>query len=421
MPLQRRFLRDLAAFLLGTASLVASPPAGAQNTAPVSTRLSFSSPAGCGSAADFAGRVEQRSSQVHFVQRGATDTLSVRISSRGRGLVAQLTLSSGNKRLTQRSIEAEQCEDALDALALVVVVTLEGRASDVRARRARPSTRPPPRRRETPPTPRETTPSVPAPAQPTPPTTPSPVGTEQPAPTTTPSEPTPPEPTPPEPQPPAEEEPEPPLPPPEPPETPEVVVREPERDEPPSGPSTPLPLYGGLGGGGLLYFGAAPSYLPGWLVYARIGLDRGSAWSPQIIVSYLEAQADGFSQPGYGFGWFRLRAGELDVCPLQLEYGRFAFVPCAFGQIGVLKGIGYGERVIREEHSALWAAAGLNSQFVFNLSVLELRAAASLGSPLNQFAVRFRAPEGSDEPDPALHRVPSVMFSTSISLGLSFR
>jgi hypothetical protein len=415
LPPLRRFLRDLAALLLGTAGLVWPHAASAQNNAIVSTRLNFSSPAGCGSAADLAARVEQRSSHIHFVQRGATDTLSVRIAPRAGGLIAQLTLSSGGKQLTKRNIEAEQCDDALDAVALIAVVTLEGRASEVRARRTRPSRRPVTPARETKPIPRETTPSTPAPTEPTPPTPASPVGTEQPPPEAPPSEP----PTPaPEPEPPVEEA-EPPLPPPEPPEIPEIVERDPQRDEPPSGPSTPLPLYGGFGGGGLLYFGAAPSYLPGWLLYARLGWDRGSAWSPQIIVSYLDAKKDGFPQADYGSAQLHLRTAELDVCPLQLEYGRFMIAPCAFGQFGLLQARGYA--LEGSEESSFWSAAGVNGQLVFNLSVLELRAAASLGSPLYRFAVRFRAPTGADEPDPALHRVPSVMFSTSISLGLSFR
>jgi hypothetical protein len=87
----------------------------------------------------------------------------------------------------------------------------------------------------------------------------------------------------------------------------------------------------------------------------------------------------------------------------------------------VLEGHGYGEAVTREEQSTIWAAAGVNPQFVFSLSVLELRAAASLGSPLNQVTFRFKSPEGSNDTGPTLHRVPSLMFSTSISLGLSFR
>jgi hypothetical protein len=383
--------------LLAACALLISFDTAAQE-APLHARLRFASPAGCGNATDFGARVKRRAPRIRFGTRGTAASVSVRIEAKSSGLSAAVTLTSGGRQLAQRQIEAETCEDALDALALVVAVTLEEQDS----RRRKPQ-----RPRLTTSAPRasvsEAKPSEPAATSSDGDATPSdaepsgsatpPAANDAPAPEPPPEQKPPPEAAP------AQEPPEP---------APAVVV-----DQPPSAgaAASPAAWRAGAGAGAMLNFGAAPSALPGWFVYGRFGWQLAPPWSPEIIISYTSLQRDGFDETS-GSAEFRLQAANVELCPARWHLGPVDWMPCALFVYGRLKVRGY-DTLDPAEYSQPWTVLGASLQLAARLSLVELRAQFGLGAPLTRDTFRF-------EPGPTVHQVSAVTISTSLAAGLSF-
>jgi hypothetical protein len=361
--------------------------------APVRARLRFSSPAGCGNAADFAARVQRRAPRVRFGTRGP-DSVSVHIAAGVNGLDASVTLVSAGSRRSERRIEAETCEDALDALALVVAVTLEGqeRTRRERVRRSRPpAAAPAPERLPSEPGPSES-PDEAVAAEPAPSPEPPPAGEATPE---APAEPAP-APPPPAPPPPA---PPPPAPP---------VVDAP----PPARSSGARPSWrAGVGAGAAFHAGAAPSLMPGWLVYGRFGWELTRLWSPELMVSFASVGRNGFDEAS-GSADFELRTLSAELCPLRWRIGPVAGMPCALLAYGRLNVRGY-DTIAPAEYDRPWTLLGASAQLALQLSIVELRAQLYAGFPLARDTFRF-------EPDPTVHRVPSLGFGGSIAAGLGF-
>jgi hypothetical protein len=377
-------LRRSVGLILACAGLTAFDAKA--DEAPLRARLRFSSPAGCGSAADFGERVQRRAPRVRFGTRGP-DSVSVRIAAGANGLDASVTLASGGRRLSERRLEAETCEDALDALALVVAVTLEGqeRTRRERVRRSR-------------------APAA-APAIDSPP--PEPAPSESPPAEVVATEP----PASPEPANPAEAAPPPPA---EPaPELPPSPAAPPVIDTPPSPPGTAArPSWrAGVGGGAAFNAGAAPSLMPGWLVYGRFGWELAPPWSPELIVSFSSLGRDGFAQTA-GSADFRLQTMTAELCPLRWSFGPVAGRPCALVAYGRLKVRGY-DTIAAAEYDRPWTLLGASAQLAVHLSIVELRAQVQAGLPLARDTFQF-------EPEPTVHRVPFVSFGGSIAAGLGF-
>lgn len=352
--------------------------------APLRARLRFSSPARCGSAADFGERVQRRAPRIRFGSRGA-DRVSVRIASGASGLDASVTLTSGGRRISQRRIEAETCEDALDALALVVAVTLEGqeRTRRERVRRARPAV-------------------APAPSEPTP--EPEPVAAAPAEPISEPA--ASPEPAAPAESAPAEPPPEPEPPPPPPPPAPAIA------DTPPAPSSAERPSWrAGLGAGAAFNVGAGPSLLPGWLVYGRFGWEIAPLWSPELILSFSSLGRDGFEQAS-GRADFEVQSLSAELCPLRWSLGPVDGLPCLQLVYGRLQARGY-DTIAAAEYDRPWTTLGASAQLTAHLSFIELRAQVGAGFPLARDTFRF-------EPEPTVHRVPLVSFGGSIAAGLRF-
>lgn len=390
----------LQVLALCTGSLLST--AWARERAPLRASLTFSSPAGCGDGADFAERVEQRATHVRFVAANVRERVSVRIEPQGDALVAHVSLRSGTRRLAERRIEAEVCEDALDAAALIVAVTLEGHAQR-RKQRRRPRAAPP---AATTVEPASTEPSEPAPTGPAP--------TEQEPTATEPAE----SPELPEPEggaakvaaaevAAAEVTPA------------ELGERSPEPATTPvadAPPPTPARERAGawrarVGAGGALGFGLAPGALPGWVAYASIEHALAPPWAPRLELGVAVLGRDGFEGDG-GRAAFDSTAASLAFCPLALRVGVVELWPCVVGSYGRLVARGY-DTFEPERHERSIAAAGARLALELGLGPLELGARLDLTSPFVRRTFRF-------DPGAPLFETPRVNSGLALTAGLRF-
>lgn len=113
------------------AVLGAAMPASADATAPPArAHLSLRAPAGCASEAAIAAGVRARSTRIAFVG-AADDVPNLRVELRAERtseLVAALTVHWPDGRRSERRVAAEGCADAVEALAFLIVLTLDPRS-----------------------------------------------------------------------------------------------------------------------------------------------------------------------------------------------------------------------------------------------------------------------------------------------------
>jgi hypothetical protein len=92
----------------------------------VSARLELTLPNNCGTSALFEERVRTRSDRIHFSSQETALVVRAEISNLENGLLrAQMTLIHPDGNVATRTIEASNCEQAIDGLALVTAVTLD--------------------------------------------------------------------------------------------------------------------------------------------------------------------------------------------------------------------------------------------------------------------------------------------------------
>lgn len=254
---------------------------------------------GCGSSHELARRVAHRSERVRIASspEGAV-VARAEIRSVGPGAVeATLTMTEPSGRRWSRLVRSASCEEALDAIALVLAVALSPELNPVPEPVPEPP--PPPRR---PPEPRQPKPSPPeVRAQPAPPPEPTP---------------------PPEPPPPVE-----PVPPPKP-----VVV---DRPVEPKVVPAPESAVGSAGAAASLLWGPAPNVMPGVSIFATFRWNRDSVISPAVQLRASHFWSFGYVAPG-GVANFALDSGTVVLCPVWLQEHRLSVQLCATGEAGRL-------------------------------------------------------------------------------------
>jgi hypothetical protein len=121
-PITRRCARLLCALGL----LAWTGPALAQSGATTRARLQLEAEAGCATRAGLAARVTLRSRRIAFVD-AAPDAPDVRvvIGPGEQQVVARLTLAWPDGRSYERQLTASSCEEATDAIALLIVLALD--------------------------------------------------------------------------------------------------------------------------------------------------------------------------------------------------------------------------------------------------------------------------------------------------------
>lgn len=118
-----------AASVFGLASPRASGQSPGTPTADVDTfrtKLELELPLGCGNLAKFVERLRSRSNRIRFSDQEADRTVQARIAAETDGTYrATMTLLYPDGHSSSRIIEARNCSEAIDALALVTAVALD--------------------------------------------------------------------------------------------------------------------------------------------------------------------------------------------------------------------------------------------------------------------------------------------------------
>jgi len=359
----------------------------------------------CGDAQGFASRVLRRTQRVRFVEQGEDLTVFLSIEPQGTGLEARAEMRSSGRQILNRRIASPDCDDALDALALVVAISLEGRASEMERIRLAPKPRPPPRKAPLaavvvePAQPAE--PAVTPPAEPPPPSEPTPSIDQAPA--------APPEPAP-EP-PPAAVVVEPP-----PPASAESQIDLPPEPEP-AGAEEGFWFAAGLSAE--MALGVAPSPMLGAGAWASATWERAGILSPAVTIGFSHVRLEGYQQPE-GEADFALNAGSLVLCPVRFGSARFELRPCAAGSLGQTGSVGH-DTFFAEDYVRPWATLGGSILGLARFGPVEVRTNVVIAAPLvrDSFAFGAECPENTCESD-VFYRVNAVVTQVGIGVGLGF-
>jgi hypothetical protein len=371
-------------------------PARAAEPAPILAHIDWQG-AICGDAQQFAARILGRTERVRFVSVGEQLRLAVRIEPQGNSLRANVTFLAAGQAPVVRRIESPDCNDALDALALVVAIGVDQRWREraLAAKAGKPPARPrrrPARAPEPPP------PSNPEPAEPA--LDPG-EGSVTFSPSTLAAAP------PPEPR----------------------VVPIPFASRPlPSVPSPPgsapdsAPSWSWAGGlGARLLSGAAPEALLGGELWLRAGWERDSVFSPDFGLSVAHDRISGVAR-AEGSADFALSAAALELCPLRWGTRRLRLQPCFASTLGWLRASGRRTFRAHTESSPWWTLGG-GAQAIANFGGVALRLAGGVAHPLARPGYRFHSIEcmGEGCAEPAFHRVAPIVWSIGLGAGVSFR
>jgi hypothetical protein len=395
-------IRRAACVPLGCGALWVATPARAAQPDPVLTRIEWHGGI-CGPPQGFAQRVARRTDHVRFVERKEGLRLRVDIERHTEAFDATVTFSALGRATVKRSITSPDCDDALDALALVVAIGIDERWREAGAAKPRPAAR---ARRP------GAAAAVVTPAAPPPDTAELP---EPPAAAPPPVEDTalvpPPEPAPP--APPAE--PAPPAAPPAAASAPSAAVAAPAPVE--DGPHFLL----AAGAAARLLVGAAPEPMLGGELWLRFGWERASVWSPELGVSFSHQRLSDSLQLGSQAD-FALSAAGLDLCPLRFGTPLLHVRPCAAMGLGQMQVEGH-DTFRAQGQTRPWLSLGGEAQAVALLHSVTLRLVLGVSHPLVRDSFRFGPSEcvGVECDDGVFHRVASVVWSLGVGAGLSFR
>jgi hypothetical protein len=300
----------------------------------VRAHLEIVSAPGCGGEGEITSRVARRSSRIRFVERGpGVRRARAELRPAGNGsFAATLTLWTDDGRELVRRVRPARCADALEALSLVLLVSLDPDA-DLSEAAATPS---------------ETEPQPDAPA----------ASAESAAP------------------------------PQAPPET--TRATEPRRaasdapqsepESPPEAPGSPSRFRPLAGVFASARGGPAPGWMPGLGVFAGV-VGPGFPSEFAVRLGFARHRRAGFAVES-GSAEFELDALRLELCPLGLRMGAAGLHACLAGELGELEASGTG---LPESRAAArpWRALGVSGWFGLRpWPVLELSLSGGLEHPL---------------------------------------
>jgi hypothetical protein len=375
-----------ALLLLGVTHAAAAPA----ELATTSARLEVQALPGCTTREELAARVAARSRRIHFDDAEATGpTVRAVIAHAPHGAVGELVIVQPDGKSSSRRLSAPSCEEATDAIALIIALTLDPMSVSA-------SASPPP------------APGRPG-AAPLPLASPSTGSTPPPSSANEPGR------NPPEAAPARRTAPVPSV------ETPnrnkQTAPPAPSDDREPSvvasPPAPPVAAQSRFGGGVTAQelFGLVPGALPGLGIYLIAALDREALWSPAVVVAGTHAWSGGLLEPG-GTASFTLEAVTLDACALRLHLAPFEARACGTALYGRLGATG-SETYSPATASRPFAAAGgavLLSLELGRLFELSGRFGATASLIRDSFAFT-----------PAVfHRTAAVTIAAGLGLGVRF-
>jgi hypothetical protein len=284
---------------------------GAEGEAPV--RIEFVAPPGCPDSGSFAHQIEGRLANLRRAAEGEkARVVRGEIEARAGGVVGRLVLIETDGRTSERTLEAADCRQATDALALIAALAIDPRARETSAAASS------------------------APSPPSPP--PAPSQSERPAPPPAP------------PAPPPRSVPSPPPAPPSPSASPALAAGETGRPPRVSFQATAA-AFGTLG--------MAPGPTAGGALLVGVLFEAPrAAWSWSVRVGVADTADRSFDRLG-GTATFGLLAGLAELCPLAMRFGdRVWLRPCADGEYGVVR-VGASNTSSAHPVDRPWGGAGL--------------------------------------------------------------
>lgn len=340
--------------------------AAAESDAPIaSASLELAADAGCATRADLIARVRARSPRVRFVVDGSGLLIRVQISMLPSGAVSsEVTLANPGTKAVTRHVPAHSCNEAVDAAALIIAVTLDPTSADHAA------------------TPSATTADAPRSDQGD-----SAKGATSStgAPSTAAS------------KPPAARS--------------NAEASAGSEREGGSTPRARTTFAAQLAAEGIV--GVAPGVMPAVALFATVGVERGSRWSPTFVLGVRHAWRSDFQAPG-GSASFVLDAATLDACPVRFRTGAFEARPCAFVLFG--RFVAEGTDTLNPQAESVrpfWTLGGAGVVTVDLTRLLQITGRLALGANLVRDSFEFNPS--------TFHEVPKVSAAASVGVGAHFR
>jgi len=157
--------------------------------------------------------------------------------------------------------------------------------------------------------------------------------------------------------------------------------------------------------------GPAPRAMPGFGLYARLVFYGGPLWAPALELRAGHTWVDGLVEPD-GEASFVLDSAKLDVCPLGVRLASLTAHACMTGEIGRFHATGSRSYAPRSHH-LLWTSLGGTLLLALALgSTVELQGGFDLAVPLRRDRFSFR-------PD-VFHEVEALSLSAHLGVGVRF-
>jgi hypothetical protein len=336
------------------------------SNAPVaSANLELDADSSCVTRADLVARVRARSPRVRFVDDGSGLIIRVKISTATSGaFAADVTLADPGAKSPTRHVLARTCNEAADAVSLIIAVTLDPNGADTHTDNGAP--RPVGTAGSGNAATNEHDASAkahPSPAKPAPPPTPL-----------APSD-----------------------------------MSEPRTVSPRNPPS--LTVSAQLAAEA--FVGVAPGVMPGVTLYGMAGLERSSVWSPAAVLGLRHAWRSSIEEEG-GSASFALDAATLDLCPLRFRRSMFEARSCGSLLVGRLTAHATDTlNPAAESKRPFWVLGGAAIVSAELPWLLEVTGRLAIGANLVRDSFEF---------SPSIfHEVPAVSGAASIGIGLRWR
>jgi hypothetical protein len=172
---------------------------------------------------------------------------------------------------------------------------------------------------------------------------------------------------------------------------------------------TPSVILGLLGG---VLFGPAPELMPGASAFLILDWEDVELWTPALRLSVARHLRQGLSESG-GTAEFSLNQLAVEACAFSLRSGGFSLRPCLLVLGGQLHAEGSDTEAAASETRPWWALGASALLFFKTSEQLLVVARFGGGYPLVRDTFQFK-PE-------AFHHVPPITLEASLGVGFRFQ